>query len=273
MNSIEQDHDNEGNHHIREILREINVVSFTNSEITYNIIEYDDNTWSCTCPDYILRRQKAGTHCKHIRFVRNPEIYPRPSINDPSPGGTFFKLNDYLKLKLHYCRTIIFVNNQQFYQCKYLLFNLNKVDVPLYDEINSIDEAEEIYARSHEGFEGKRSVPHEGTQIEISAETEFWAHCSNLQAWVENDYDTRILHRNLSFPLLKRLTEIGDPKAKRVFKEEIALRIESGYEPVITFLVEGGYLDYFSDDEMEVLFSTPSGDKLKEIYARREIES
>lgn len=32
-----------------------------------------------------------------------------------------------------------------------------------------------------------------------------------------------------SFPLLKKLTEAGDPFARKVFKEEIAQRLESGF--------------------------------------------
>ena len=88
----------------------------------------------------------------------------------------------------------------------------------------------------------------------IYPETEFWGHCSNLQVWVENDYNTRLLHRNLAFPLLKRLTELGDPKAKRVFKEEIAQRFLSCYLPVIQFLFFNNYLDYFSEEELELLF-------------------
>ena len=56
----------------------------------------------------------------------------------------------------------------------------------------------------------------------MSSKTEFRANCSNLQAWVENGYDTRLLHRNLAFPLLKKLTNVGDLHAKKVFKDEIA---------------------------------------------------
>jgi Leucine-rich repeat (LRR) protein len=78
----------------------------------------------------------------------------------------------------------------------------------------------------------------------IDSETEFWAHCSNVQAWCENDYDTRLLHSNLSFPLLKKLTEVGDILAKKAFKEEIARRLESGYPPVIIFLIAENYIDF-----------------------------
>lgn len=63
----------------------------------------------------------------------------------------------------------------------------------------------------------------------------------------------RLLHSNLSFPLLKRLTGIGDPIAKKVFREEVIKRFVSGYEPVKQFLLEEGYLDLFSEEELESL--------------------
>ena len=62
-----------------------------------------------------------------------------------------------------------------------------------------------------------------------------------------------MLHRNLSFPLLKKLTEAGDPLAKRVFKEEIAVRFMNGHLPVIVYLLENNYLDYFSLDDFKFI--------------------
>ena len=81
----------------------------------------------------------------------------------------------------------------------------------------------------------------------------FWGHCSNVQAWAEHDYDTRLIHSNLAFPLLKKLSKAGDPMAKRVFKEEIAKRYSSGIASVRTFLQEAGYLKFLSPDELASL--------------------
>ena len=100
---------------------------------------------------------------------------------------------------------------------------------------------------SLEGMQQRKTEQH------ISIETEFWAHSSNLQAWVENFYDTRLLHSNLAFPLLRELYKLGDTRAKKVFKEEIAKRLTCGYEPIITYLLEEGYLDYLSQEEIESL--------------------
>ena len=153
-----------------------------------------------------------------------------------------FKINQYLKLKLEGGRTNVYVNNRRFMQCMYLLLNIAVDRIEEYDEIGSIDEAAVKLDRSME--RNHRKVP---------PETEFWGHCSNIQAWADNEYDTRILHRNIAFPLLKALVDAGDPIAKRKFKEEIALRYATGHPTVIRFLTQNGYLHYLTEDEFESL--------------------
>lgn len=155
-----------------------------------------------------------------------------------------FKVNDYITLKLQNNKTNIYVKNRRFTNCMYLLMNIHVDRVRDYDQIDSIDEAAEILDKSLEGSQSPRL---------ISPEEEFVGHCSNIQAWAENNYDTRILHRNLAFPLLKRLSNVGDPIAKKRFKEEIALRYSSGHTSVIMFLTESGYLKYLSSEELGCL--------------------
>ena len=149
-----------------------------------------------------------------------------------------FFINNFLTLKLEENSTAIYVNGEIFEHCKYLAFQINAYQSQDYDEISSIDELEQQ----------DRST--QFMKLDINPEEEFWGHCSNLQAWAENNYDTRLLHSNLAFPLLKKLTEVGDSLAKRVFKEEIAQRIASGYVPVIEYLSENGYLDYLNNEEL-----------------------
>jgi hypothetical protein len=156
-----------------------------------------------------------------------------------------FTVNDFIKLRLESDRTNIYVKNKIFTQCMYLLLNIPVDNIRKYDDIDSIDEAAENLDRSMEG--GGRGLYH------IDPEEEFMGHCSNMQAWAENDYDTRILHRNLAFPLLKRLSDVGDLLAKNRIKEEIILRYASGHETVMTFLADNGYLKYLSRDELEYL--------------------
>ena len=170
--------------------------------------------------------------------------------------STVYEINDFLSLKLlENGRTQILINNKPIMLCTYLLINIPVDQIEDYDEINSIDEAEEHL--NHE--------MHGRFNYQIPAETEFWGHCSNLEAWAENNYDTRILHRNLAFPLLKKLTNAGDPLAKRVFKEEIAKRIQSGYPSVINYLILSGYLIDFTKEELDTLVSLLS-ESLKEKF-------
>lgn len=158
-----------------------------------------------------------------------------------------FVINDCITLKLADNNQIdLFVNGELFNQCMYLFFNISEDNYKDYKYIDSVDEAAEILDTSMEG-EGR-------IDIEISPETEFWGHCSNLQVWAENNYDTRLIHRNLAFPLLKRLTEVGDPIARRVFKEEIAKRIESGHLNIITFLLENNYFRFLNNNELKIVF-------------------
>jgi len=159
-----------------------------------------------------------------------------------------FRLNNYITLMLEDGKTNIYVDGELFEQCKFLLLNIPIDKISSFDEINSVDEAAENLSKKME----KRYFPwgeNEMGNMEIPSEVEFWAHCSNLQVWSEFDYDTNLIHSNLAFPLLKKLTEAGDSVAKRVFKEEIAKRLESGYWPVIEFLMKKEYTDFLSREE------------------------
>lgn len=150
-----------------------------------------------------------------------------------------FKINKYLKLCLEDGSTNIYLNDILFTQCKYVLLNIPIEKITSFDEIESIDDAYEQLDKTLEN----------GNEI-ISSDVEFWAHCSNLQIWFENDYNSCLLHKNLAFPLLKKLTEVGDLKAKRVFKEEIVRRLESGDPKVIKYLMIEGYLEYLDYENM-----------------------
>jgi len=125
----------------------------------------------------------------------------------------------------------------------------------LLGEVKSVDDAARTLDNSLERRRENNGVLQE--EYNISPETEFWAHCSNLQAWAENDYDTRLLHSNLAFPLLRALTEVGDAVAKEMFREEIAERYNSGCKNVREFLRRNKYLDYLNRDEFFGLMDDP----------------
>ncbi|MHA1491371.1 MAG: hypothetical protein ACTSRI_17180 [Promethearchaeota archaeon] len=145
--------------------------------------------------------------------------------------------------------------------CKYLLIqDPNDNSIVRDEDFLSIDRLAE---KLDKFLEINDSI--EAQNYQIDSEVEFWAHCLNIQAWAENNYDTQMLHANLSFPLLKKLTIAGDPLAKEVFKREIFKRFKSGNFNVMTFLIKEGYLDYFDWDEIDLLYKDVDFDTRKEL--------
>lgn len=146
-----------------------------------------------------------------------------------------FQVNNYLALKLEEEKTVIYVAGKRFQQCKYLLMDIPIEKIDSFDEIKSIDEAAKKLDHSLEGQQ--RRI------VKIPPEVEFWGHCSNLQAWYEHMYDSRLLHSNLAFPLLKKLMNAGDKLAKQVFREEVAEKLITGDLTTIAFFFEEIYVD------------------------------
>jgi len=159
-----------------------------------------------------------------------------------------FRINAHIVLKLEEGKTVIYVDGERFRQCKYLL--LVDPERTLDTEIDSIDEAAYYMSQKLER-RGFHSITPE--DVGLSAEQEFLGHCSNLHAWAEYEYDTRLLHSNLAFPLLKKLAERGDPIAKKRFAEEIVKRFRSGVRTIQDFLLEEEYLEYLTKEELGVL--------------------
>ncbi len=159
-----------------------------------------------------------------------------------------FVVNQHITLRLEEDMTIIYVDEEPFRQCRFLLLNIPVDVVSSFDDVESIDEAAERLDNSLE-YDLELGSSEHG----IPPEIEFWGHCSNLQVWVESNYNTKLLHRNLAFPLLKELTDVGDPTAKKVFKEEIGKRFLSNVESVMNFLILEGYLDYLTFEEFQTI--------------------
>ena len=161
-------------------------------------------------------------------------------------------LNEYLKIKYEDGHTNVYVKDDYFRQCAYLLINIAKDEVEDFDEIVSIDNVEDVL--SHE-LHGISNIKRKEKNYGIDPKQEFIAHCSNMQAWVENDYNTQILHRTIAFPLLKQLVQVGDPKAKRAYKEELAYRLEANELNVVIFFIENKYLKDLDEEELEIIIN------------------
>lgn len=188
-----------------------------------------------------------------------------------------FKVNDYIALKLEYVKgdidtisgwgTIIYVKGKRFKQCKYILLNIQTDNISTFDKIQSIDEALEMHSlKRNENNDWLEDDEDDESVEKIPPEVEFWGHCSNMQVWYESNYDTRLLHRWLAFPLLKELTEAGDPVAKKVFKEEIAKRYASGHPSVVGFLRYESYLNYLSPEEVRSIIDDIKSKEVKTKY-------
>lgn len=166
-----------------------------------------------------------------------------------------FRINQWLLLKLENGETNIYINGHQFHQCKHLfiIFPQDSSNINL----NSIDEFHQI--NQNDSLDVK--------EFGISSRQLFWGHCSNLQVWVENDYDSHLLHRSLSFPLLKALSNF-DKYALLRLKEEIIQRIFEGNEKVIRFFIIENYLSLFKKEELNQLLKCISYSILNKLTYR-----
>ncbi len=193
-----------------------------------------------------MRRKENNLYCSDgigssIRNCIKIEL-PRSKVfninKDFSPKE--FKINEYITLKLEGDITKIYIAGKEFQQCKKLMLSIPTSD-PRSQSHLSMDEAKEYFGDPETS----------GVRYKIEPEQEFWGHVSNIQVWVECDYDTRILVSELSFPILKELSDLGDPIAKKALIKEIKSRFLSNFFPVQKFLMNEGYLNLLSKEDFE----------------------
>lgn len=208
--------------------------------------EYEDGGENVNYLFEIVFNNREDYHKVREIWQEGEKIHPKEDLIDG------FDINDYLSLKMVNEHTYLYINGRRFLQCIQLTLNIPKNEISMYDEIDSIDEASEIYKTQDETRQNIFSSKSPESEVTITPEQEFWAHCSNVQMWAENDYDTRLMHSNLSFPLLKELVDAGDPKAIKVFKEEIAKRFELGSPNVMLYLIKQGYTKYLIEDNIKM---------------------
>ncbi|MBD3340637.1 MAG: hypothetical protein GF353_16130, partial [Candidatus Lokiarchaeota archaeon] len=99
-----------------------------------------------------------------------------------------FRINEFLTVRLVGVRTNLYMSGKKFMQCKRLVLNIPQDQIKKYTEVDSIDEAADLYEHTiyeHEVLrEGKPPVVENDEEFSLlSPEEEFWGHCSNLQAW------------------------------------------------------------------------------------------
>jgi len=164
-------------------------------------------------------------------------------------------------LKLEDGETIIYVVGEKFRHCKALSIEIPINIITALENMKSIDEIIE-----------KMSTLDVEPSNSLTPEEEFWGHCSSLEVWAENDYNTNLLDSALAFSLLKKLVDVGDPIAKKVLKKEIIRKMNSGFFPTIWSLVNANYpYFYFTPYDYEITFVAMK-EKLTENQLRRIIE-
>ncbi len=164
---------------------------------------------------------------------------------------------------------MIYVGGRRFQHCKAVVI---KGPIVPFSSPSTPDSTDELRGRipKHRPFVFFR------TSSEFPPEDEFWGICSNLQAWVENDYDTSLLRSTFAFPLLKALADVGDPLAKKVFGKSVATRFSLGHKDVVKYLIEEHYHRYLMPDDisqlslelLETLVSTREFDLKRPEFAR-----
>jgi len=95
-----------------------------------------------------------------------------------------YRINDYITLKLENNKTVIYLKKQKFVQCKIILLNIPTNEIDSFGETQTIDELIDTMEKDFKENHKNRPM--------ITSYEEFWAHCSNLHAWVINNYDTKI---------------------------------------------------------------------------------
>ena len=155
-----------------------------------------------------------------------------------------FQINDLISLELKDNYIYVYINNKEVLVCKGVAVDIRLADLRELEKIESVDDLSDKYGKK-ENHETKRL---------ISPEDEFLVHCSNIQAWAESGYNTKLIHSNIVFPLLRILNEVGDSQARKVYKEEIVKRYKQGSRRVQRYLASEGYLKTLNNTERELLF-------------------
>lgn len=176
------------------------------------------------------------------------------------------KITDLLSLRLEGNRCYIYIAGERFSQCMQLLLNIPNPehDLDEINELNSIDELKDFLKNTEET---------QDSDFSITPEEEFFAHYSNLKAWVEHGYDTRLIDSRLGFPILLKLNELGHKESRPKLREEISYRIDSGYRNTQYYIVSEilpKIPDLFNFQELKIL-----EEKLllgeKKIYGKKDL--
>ena len=176
-------------------------------------------------------------------------------------------IDEHITLKLILDKTLIYVCGGLFLTCQKIVLTLAPTDFKDYEGFTGIDDILEFYHAEGRPLEVKEN------KLSITPEEEFWAHCSNMQAWVESGYNTHVLSKHISFPILARLSKKGISQFILLLKEELIDRLKSGGYKTLVHFIDSKYLDFLSQHELfDLLLSYEEAEIMKEVakYSRYE---
>ena len=155
------------------------------------------------------------------------------------------KVNDYITISSERNKILIYIQGERFQEFDYSFIN-------------------KILKTSKSQLEKTNT---QGNNIKNNYKTDsenayFNSFVNILKLWIRNNYDTSILLYDISFPLLRKLVEVGDSHAKKVFIDEILKNLWDGDPLVVKYLISEKYVDYVALDNYKRQIHTP---KIKEI--------
>ena len=168
--------------------------------------------------------------------------------------------------KVHAC-----VAGKPVIQCVHV-FITAAPDDKISTEIECIDQAIKMVRNTSEVNDGAWT----GESTTIDADTALMGHASNIQAWAENDYDSRILVTAVAHPILEALKKAGDITAARKYYSSIAERWVQGNRASRKALIEFNNIDIsvlgiICDDDGKPLFPDVDAGDVYNLTHEREI--
>ncbi|MFX1452226.1 MAG: hypothetical protein ACFFCM_15420 [Promethearchaeota archaeon] len=171
-------------------------------------------------------------------------------------------MNEYITLKLENGSTNVYIGGKYHTQFKLLMVKTPNGKIDSSHLTESYDNAAERLRKSLDPTKIPEILKR---SEEIPPEVEFTTHCATLKNWAESNYKTDLLATNIAIPLLRKLTDVGDSLAKKIFKEEIAKRFNNGHLSFILYFIKSGYLGYLTEPEEKEAIYYRNNEKLREL--------
>lgn len=185
-----------------------------------------------------------------IKDSRFKEVVASKEFKEMIAPKKSYNVNEVIKLQLEIVGVAIYVADKPLRMCTHISL------------VNPYDE---------EFFYNLQDLPNEYNGL--TEEEEFWGLCSCLQAWVENEYNSELLHGTLALVLLDELKNLGDHIAQQVYAKELGKMIKRGDYHTHEYLRREGYLSHLTEEELLTgSLNSPDAEIMLEISDRSSLE-